>query len=354
MKILDFIRASNWKLYLWVGLAYGFIRIGGGLYVYPDRPVEMIINNIWLTFYVIVVNFVLFEFSLTFLSLRKLHWFILLVILHFIFYPFAFYTWRELGLWLNIYTQVAEMTYYERLESLMSYAVASIVFFGLCKHIYTHLKLKRDALQLRIEKQQAELNYLKAQTNPHFLFNTLNNIYSLAYDKSELAPQSILRLSKILRYMLYETGGNYVSLEQELQLINHYVELEKLRYDASLNVSMEHQVDDGSRSISPLLLMPLIENSFKHGTSETITQPYVHIRLSVSNKLLRLEVENSANETAEGEIKENIGLTNLRRQLDLLYKESSLEVRHSNNAFFASLKINLASHVESYVHNNRR
>src|SRR5258707_13389050 len=109
----------------------------------------------------------------------------------------------------------------------MGYSVRSLVFFAIVRHIYNHIKLRQKAQQLRIEKQDAELNYLKSQTNPHFLFNTLNNIYSLAKDKSNLAPESILRLSKILRYMLYETSGEYIAIEQELKIINDYVALEQ-------------------------------------------------------------------------------------------------------------------------------
>ena len=116
----------------------------------------------------------------------------------------------------------------------MGYSVGSIFFFGTIRHIYNYIKLKQAAQQLRIEKQAAELNYLRSQTNPHFLFNTLNNIYSLARDKSDLAPESILRLSKILRFMLYETGGEYIAIEQELKIISDYIALEKLRYDESL------------------------------------------------------------------------------------------------------------------------
>src|SRR5687767_15762677 len=95
----------------------------------------------------------------------------------------------------------------------------SIFFFGIILYSHDMRKLHESAQLLRIQKQEAELNYLKSQTNPHFLFNTLNNIYSLARDKSDLAPESILRLSKMLRFMLYETGGEYISIEQELRII---------------------------------------------------------------------------------------------------------------------------------------
>ena len=341
----DFFTKSKVKFYLWVGLAYCLLNIVGGiLFYYPDQPFAIVFNNVWLNIYTVVVNYILFEFTLSFFSLRKIHWFLLLLVFHLLMYPFLFFEWRALGLYINVYTELNEMTYFKRLESMMSYAVGSMVIFGISRHVYTFINLKRTALQLLIEKQEAELNYLKSQTNPHFLFNTLNNIYSLSRDKSDLAPESIMRLSKILRYMLYETGGHSVSIEQELQIINNYIELERLRYDDSLKITFVHSIDDKGQAISPLLLMPLIENAFKHGASETIVQPFVSIQLLVEKQQLHLKVENSADDT-EGELKENIGLTNLRRQLNLLYKESSLEVQHVATSFVASLKINLASHV---------
>lgn len=345
MRLSNLVKLPKLKFYLWVALAYCIIRIIGGLMVYPNKPVEIVINNIWLTSYLVIVNYILFEFTLAFFSLRKLHWFLLLLVLHVAFYPFVYFLWRELGVIMHIYQQLAEMTYFERLESLMSYAVMSIVFFGLCNHAYTYINLKRAALQLRIEKQEAELNYLKSQTNPHFLFNTLNNIYSLAYDKSDLTPESILRLSKILRYMLYETNSSTVSIQQELEIINNYIALEKLRYDDSLLISFQHQIEDPNQAISPLLLIPLIENAFKHGTSETMVKPFVNVNLSVMKQHLQLKVQNSANDDSNGELKENIGLTNLRRQLNLLYKEFNLEVRHKGDSFIALLEINLTTHV---------
>jgi len=114
-----------------------------------------------------------------------------------------------MGIGLNIYTPfITFTTVAHEVGDRMAYSVESVFFFAIIRHTYHYIKLKQVTQQLRIEKQQAELNYLKSQTNPHFLFNTLNNIYSLARDKSDLAPESILRLSKILRFMLYERGEN--------------------------------------------------------------------------------------------------------------------------------------------------
>jgi LytS/YehU family sensor histidine kinase len=222
----------------------------------------------------------------------------------------------------------------------------SVFFFGIIKHIYDYKKLKVAAQQLRIEKQEAELNYLKSQTNPHFLFNTLNNIYSLALDKSDLAPESILRLSKILRFMLYETGGAYIAIEQELKIITDYIALEKLRYDDSLHINFNHDIEDMKQALPPLLLIPLVENAFKHGVSETRAHPFVDIHLSVKNRLLIFIVKNSTEKIIdEQSVKENIGLSNLRRQLELLYTDFNLSLEQGESVFTTNLKINLASHV---------
>src|SRR5258707_7938258 len=204
----------------------------------------------------------------------------------------------------------------------MGYSVRSLVFFAIVRHIYNHIKLRQKAQELLIEKQQAELNYLKSQTNPHFLFNTLNNIYSLARDKSDLAPEMILRLSKILRYMLYEGGSPYIAIEQELKIIGDYISLEKLRYDDSLRINFNYDVEDMKQALPPLLLIPLVKNAFKHGVSETRNQPFIDIHLSVVKRQLAFFVRNSTEgSSGNGHVKENIGLSNLRRQLVLQYTE---------------------------------
>jgi LytS/YehU family sensor histidine kinase len=146
--------------------------------------------------------------------------------------------------------------------------------------------------------------------------------------------------------MLYEAGGSYIAIEHELKIISDYIELEKLRYDESLRISFNYDIEDMKQALPPLLLIPLVENAFKHGVSETRNQPFVDIHLSVNNRQLSFFVKNSTDQDAqENSVKENIGLTNLRRQLQLLYKDYTLSVEQSGYMFIAALKINLASHV---------
>ena len=341
------------KFYLWVGLGYLFMGFINTIGDYPDRFFAVVFNNLWAAVYLIPVNYLLFEYSIPFV-LKKRETIIYnilisipLLFLYMMLYSYGAHVWRLLGIQLHIYTPLGTFKSLEALlENQMGFSVGSVFFFGIIRHIYRYIKLKQATQQLLIEKKTAELNYLKSQTNPHFLFNTLNNIYSLARDKSDLAPESILRLSKILRFMLYETGGNYIAIDQEIKIIGDYIALEKLRYDDSLRINFNYDIEDMKQAMPPLLLMPLVENAFKHGVSETRNQPFVDIHLSINKRQLMFVVKNSTEDSpTDKNVKENIGLSNLRRQLELLYKEYNLVVQQNVSAFTATLKINLASHV---------
>ena len=337
------------RLYVWIGAVYLSLWLLGDLMNHPDTFLKRCANNVWLVAYLVFVNFIFFERTLPFLRRSWKRVFIapFLLFAHLMLCSLGLCAWRQIGIALGIYFPL--MTFESPMEGaaqIAPYGVMSIFFFGIVKHIYDYRKLKQTALQLRIEKQEAELNYLKSQTNPHFLFNTLNNIYSLAKDKSDLAPDSILRLSEILRFMLYETGGEYIGIGQETKIISDYIALEKLRYDDSLRVNFKYEIQDMKQPIPPLLLVPLVENAFKHGASETRHQPFVDIHLTVNQLRLAFFVKNSVEEAPEEEgVKENIGLSNLRRQLELLYTDYELSFQKTDSVFTATLKINLASHV---------
>jgi len=345
MKKLSDIK--HFKLYVWLVPAYLMFHLlqdvieGAG--DFPERA----INQAWLALYLSVANYWLLEHTLPGLSWKRLFSGILLLLLYCFIFSLGLYIWRQMGVSLHIFTPLGKpLPISERIGVLTGHSVGSVFIFAITRHIYNHIKLKQAAQQLRIESQQAELNYLKSQTNPHFLFNTLNNIYSLARDKSDLAPESILRLSKILRYMLYETSGPYIAVEQDLKIIDDYIALEKLRYDDSLRISFNHDLESMKQSLPPLLLIPLVENAFKHGVSETRDLPFVDIHLTIKNRQLFFMVKNSTGDPAsDSQTKANIGLSNLRRQLELLYTDYSLEVQQGDFVFTATLKINLESHV---------
>ena len=337
------------KVYLWIAIAFYCLCFFTDVINNPDTIVQRAWNYIWLISYLLFFNYLFFEYTFPFIKLtwKRILLAPVLIWVHVMLNTFGLYAWRQIGIELHLYFQlIAFPTVWEGVEYIASLGIPSLFFFGIVKHIYDYRKLKQTSQQLIIEKQAAELNFLKSQTNPHFLFNTLNNIYSLSRDKSDLAPESILRLSKILRYILYETNGEYIGIEQELKIIENYISLEKLRYDETLRINFNYDIEDMKQSLPPLMLMPLIENAFKHGASETRSNPFIDIHLSVNNRKLDLTVKNSTEKSVEIEtINENIGISNLRKRLELLYKEYDLSLQKYETVFTGILKINLASHV---------
>lgn len=174
--------------------------------------------------------------------------------------------------------------------------------------------------QVRIEKVNTEINYLRAQINPHFLFNTLNNLYGLALEKSEKTPEVILKLSKIMDYMLFELDGSKVPLEKDIENLENYIALERIRQGNNAKIVFYKSGTFGHQLIEPLLLLPLVENAFKHGINQLIEGAYLEIRLEVTGTGLRFEVLNNYRPSAaEKQMHPSLGLTNLRRRLELFY-----------------------------------
>ncbi len=207
---------------------------------------------------------------------------------------------------------------------------------------YSLMTRMREREQVLIqEKLETELNFLKNQINPHFLFNTLNNIYSLARRKSDHTPNVVSKLSKLLRFMLNEAQANYISIEQEVNFLKHYLELEKLRYDDRLDLHFTHEVNNWDMPITPLVLVPLVENAFKHGASESTEQAYIHIHLGLEGNRLIFTVNNSHDFEAQQSQPQGIGLRNLRRRLELVYHTFELTNRLEARSHLARLFIQI-------------
>ncbi|MBI1227508.1 MAG: hypothetical protein GC192_19910 [Bacteroidetes bacterium] len=192
--------------------------------------------------------------------------------------------------------------------------------------------------QLVEEKLQSELNFLRAQTNPHFLFNTLNNLYHLARKQSTDTPEAILKLSDLLRFMLYDCATTSIRISQEIKVIRDYLELERLRYGDRLQADFQVDLEDENETISPLLLLPFVENAFKHGASESRGETWVRIALRVKNGQLNFRVENEKSPGA-GIFTEGIGLKNVKRQLELIYPKYALILDNQEDSFIVDLNI---------------
>jgi sensor histidine kinase YesM len=207
------------------------------------------------------------------------------------------------------------------------------------------LRQQSNSLILDREKIEAELKFLKAQVHPHFLFNTLNNLYALTLDKSDRAPEVVLKLSDLLSYMLYECNEPNTLISKEIHLIENYLDLERMRYGHHLNLDLSVTGDTTGKKIAPMLLLPFVENAFKHGVSKVSRQSFVRILLEVNGDQLVFQVINSKSPAPvadDTEYTEGIGLKNVRRRLDLLYPgRFGLEIESLAEEFKVNLNINL-------------
>ncbi|OEK04716.1 sensor histidine kinase [Roseivirga misakiensis] len=213
---------------------------------------------------------------------------------------------------------------------------------------YWYREEKNNRL-LSEEKLQAELKFLKAQIHPHFLFNTLNNLYALTLKSSKEAPEVVLKLSDLLNYMLYECSADSVSLEKEVRLVKDYIALEKIRYGDRLEVNFNCAQHIGDVMLAPLMILPFVENAFKHGVSEELDQSWVAIDLNRKGEQLTLKVENSKSiqhkEEDHFEYKKGIGLKNVKRRLEILYGDDyQLDIHESEESFLVVLKLNFKGH----------
>ena len=218
----------------------------------------------------------------------------------------------------------------------------TIVGFALAIKLLKNWYLKqKEAAQVAREKINAELQLLKAQVHPHFLFNTLNNIYSFIINDSPVATEAIKKLSTLLRYIIYECNQPLVKLEKELRMIRDYIDLEKIRYGESFNMSLQIQGNASNKMICPLLLIPFLENSFKHGASQMLTHPWVNLEIVIEDENLYFNLSNSKPMlTGEKTITKGLGLSNVKKRLAILYPGThSLNITEDVMSFTVSLKV---------------
>ena len=216
----------------------------------------------------------------------------------------------------------------------------------LVKILNDWLKHERDRKELETQTMQSELRFLKSQINPHFLFNTLNSLYALTLKKSEAAPEIVIKLSEMMRYMLYECNERRVPLRKEVQYIRNYLDLEQLRQGDSAEITFDLKGDIGEQQIAPLMFTPFLENSFKHGLSNQIEHGYVRIKLEVEKQKVHLEIENSKAplKPVQNHAKPSggIGLVNVRRRLNLIYpKHYTLQVQDQPDKYKVTLELDL-------------
>jgi len=215
----------------------------------------------------------------------------------------------------------------------------------LSKGWFMLVEANQQLMKIEQEKTKTELLALRSQINPHFLFNSLNSIYSLAMKGSKKTPKIILLLSDLMRYMLYETNEELVPLKKEIQYLENYIELQKLRTEENANITFQMNGKADDQEIAPLIFLPFVENGFKHGIKGETSGGYVNINFHISEGTASMEITNNkgtVDEVEKNELK-GIGLANARRRLELSYPgKHELDIMDTDDVFKVKLKIELS------------
>jgi sensor histidine kinase YesM len=227
-------------------------------------------------------------------------------------------------------------------QALFNYP--SVVGFAVAIKLMKNWYVKqKEAAQIAREKLNAELQLLKAQVHPHFLFNTLNNIYSFILNDSPVALDALDKLSTLLNYIIYQCEQPLVPLDRELKMIRDYIDIQKIRYGESFNMHFRVQGNTKDKMITPLLLIPFLENSYKHGASQMLTHPWINLDISIEDNALHFHLSNNKpTSVADHGMANGLGLKNVKQRLALLYPGAySLDIREDLMSFIVSLTIPL-------------
>ena len=308
-------------------------------------PIDM--AAAYLTIYVFIPRFLFtrryWTFGVVYLLFATLY--ILLIIT-----PYTYFMLKIFG----------EGTRWSSLSAFLNFSFLynSIIFFminglaatiKIAKHWITlqtqQQKLEKEQLDMQVRLKEAELSLLKLQLHPHFLFNTLNNLYGLTLQKSDAASEIVMKLSEMLHYMLYDCSKSRVPLVREIRFLRNYLDLETIRHDPGTDISFEVEGKVDCIEIAPLILLTFIENAIKHGLSHELETPWIHIVLTVSENTLNLSVKNSCPpQNGHGsnpeDLPRGIGLINVKKRLELQYpKRYALQLEQGESQFLADLTL---------------
>jgi sensor histidine kinase YesM len=243
--------------------------------------------------------------------------------------------------YVTFYKNCPDSSFYGRITNFHVFISKSLFFLNptFILLAFSYYKEQQRLSKINQEKKTGELKALKNQLNPHFLFNTLNNLYTLSLKKSDKAPEVISKLSDILDYMLYRCDETFVSIHKEIELIQNYLALEKIRYGDRVDISFTHSIDNGAK-IAPLLLLTFIENAFKHGVVQELNKAKINIDIAAANKQIKIVVMNTKPKgfVEDATEKSKIGLSNVKQQLALIYQnEFDLKIDDNPDAYTIEL-----------------
>ena len=296
---------------------------------------------------------IVFAYYISYVTLVKIvveksrfSWYVLEIV--FLFFLTVFVTQllahRVVGAYIYGITDVSPIYQFAQFLSFVIYTGFVSGIMITVKYVKQQLITAKREQELIREKLSTELKMLRNQLNPHFLFNTLNNIYALSRKQSAQAPEAIMKLSELLSFMLYESGKDTISIKKEIGFIEDYISLEKIRYGNRLRLSFSKDIDNADEQIAPLLLLPLVENAFKHGASQSRNESFIEVSIKVNKGVLFFSVRNNYEKVGPEIKSSHIGLQSTQRQLELLYKEQLLQLFTSESIFYLELRINLNSY----------
>ncbi|MCX6287840.1 MAG: histidine kinase [Bacteroidetes bacterium] len=333
LKYKILIHVVFW-LYIFNQAAFPYFLNKEVPYLVPDLIIHMLTG---------MLSFYVFYFSFKYLFLLKNKFFGVLIGLALagiilacrigMEYPF----WKYIVNYNMVKMPISKEWIFNDIRLIIIFFIYSLLI-RLAINWYENQKLQADFIN---QKQISELALLRSQVNPHFFFNTLNNIYSLVYQKSDDAPEAVMKLSSIMRYMLYDATSDKVLLEKEIEYLKSFIELEKLRLRNKDYVSLKINGSAEGLTIAPMLLIPFVENAFKHA-SRTVPSPGIMVSLDIDPLKIIFEVKNfiRKNQQAPKDLQGGIGLSNIRRRLELLYPQKcSLDIKTGEDVFRIKLII---------------
>lgn len=242
---------------------------------------------------------------------------------------------------LNFQSQLARY-FYSLLEILQILGISVTI-----KLLRLKIESARLEKEILIEKQLTELIRLRAQIHPHFLFNMLNSVYSLSRNNPEKSGELILKMSDLLRFMLYESEKKLITIQSEVKIISDYISLQQIRFNNKVKVEMVIDSDNPQSAITPLIIFPLIENAFKHGVGARSDNSYINFYLRNKKNLLSVETRNNIlQNSVKTDNSHGIGQPNIKKQLEILYKEHSFKCQTLGNEYQVTMNINLNSYVD--------
>ena len=340
-RLLHFVQ-QPWLLHaiFWILVFVMMMMAGPGNHT---STLEVVCKLIHLSFYMLVVYINLGYLIPRFLSQKNFMTYVLLLLL-----MVAVFTPIKVMLLYITYDEVDPREYLfmnQQFIFLLLFMIAS--GSTVIRIISDWQRHQRDRKDLETQRMQSEIKFLKSQINPHFLFNTLNSLYALTLKKSDKAPEIVIKLSEMMRYMLYECNERRVPLQKEVNYIQNYLALEALRQSGQADIQFKVEGQVADQTIAPLLFIPFLENSFKHGLNHQISEGYVQVVMKVMDTKLLLRILNSKPAQAPKPLDKTtggIGLENVQRRLNLLYpNQYKLDIEDTEKEHIVELSLDLTT-----------